>query len=92
MFKPQLDLSSCIAPLECLPDCPEADAAEAAIEATLPAIEGLEDITCPCERHSLFSGVIALSRAAFVRLHGDPFGCESVYSVSSEAHKLQTYC
>lgn len=49
---------------------------ESAIAETLPDIPGLETDLSLNERVLIYSKHIEASRATFIAMHGDPFGCE----------------
>lgn len=64
-------------PLADYPDGLMAARIEQKVAATLPNIDGLcEDMTC-AERQSVFQQKVQSEQAAFVKVYGDPFHCET---------------
>lgn len=64
-----------------------ADAHEERIALTLPAIAGLEPGMSQEKRVAVMDCAIAKSRAAFIELNGDPFGCQVTPAATEEPSK-----
>lgn len=62
--------------LEAYPDGPLADAIEAALQAKLPVIAGLDEAHSLEERVACYQREIDGQRSSFVDLYGDAFGWE----------------
>ena len=76
MNSARLDLSFVGNPIDCYPEDRMADAIEAQIALTLPAIPGLVTGLTDQQRQAVLSNAAASQRLAFVKLHGSPFGNE----------------
>lgn len=71
--------------LDCLPDGPLADAIEAALQNSLPAIHGMDEAHTPEERLACYQRETDFQRASFVELYGEPFGWERRASPREDA-------
>jgi hypothetical protein len=62
--------------IDSYPEGPLADAIEAALQAKLPAIAGMDEAHSAEERLACYQREIACQRSSFVELYGDAFGWE----------------
>lgn len=86
-----------VAPPDFPEDGPIADALEALVAGTLPAIPGLHDGLSADQRAQVMSTTIAAQREAFVARYGDPFGQpidavtpSTTHSIPASTHALRT--
>lgn len=83
-----------VSPVACsidYPDGPMADALEAQISQSLPAVEGLSEAETQAERMMAYDCAIRKQFKEFVDLYGDPFGWEKRQVTREEsAHHRQT--
>ena len=71
----RFDILACVSVDLCSDDV-DSDAIEKGIAATLPLIPGLDLGLSQEGRMALLSTSAAKSRADFIKIYGDPFGCE----------------
>lgn len=76
MNSARLDLSFVGNPIGCYPEDRMAEAIEARIALTLPAIPELVSGLTDEQRQAVLSDLASSQRLAFVKLHGSPFGNE----------------
>jgi hypothetical protein len=69
------DILAC-AVVDLRPDDVDSDAIEQNIAASLPLIAGLVPGLSQEGRLAVLSASVAKSRAEFIKIYGDPFGCE----------------
>ena len=76
MKSSRVDLSFFANPSACYPEGRMAEAAEAEIALTLPAITGLVSGLTDGQRLAVLARTAAKERLAFIEMYGDPFGDE----------------